>query len=176
MSDAPASDSRLGRGLDLLPVLAALALHAVTHERWLMSVPAAVLMGVAVVRGWRPEHTARKLLLAAGAGAGVGALLLGWSEMPGPIAPALMGPMYGALVGLSAFCALSGRQSYAITYALLLTALSAAVPGSKGAYLGLLGVALGFLVSAFRHGRLGPAGAVGALGFGVFALLTLGAT
>lgn len=167
------SDSRLGRALDALPVLAALALHAVTHDRWLLCVPAALGMGVAVVRGWRPEHTARKLLLAAGAGAGLGALLLVWSDMPGPIPPALMGPMCGALVGLSAFCALSGRQSYAITYALLLTALSAAVPGTKGAYLGLLGVALGFLVSAFRHGRLGPAGA---LGFGAFVLLTVGGT
>lgn len=173
MSDTPASDSRLGRGLDLLPVLAALTLHAVTHDRWLLCVPAAVLMGAAVVRFWRPEHTARKLLLAAGVGAGVGALLLAWSNMPGPIPSALMGPLCGALVGLSAFCALSGRQSYAITYALLLTALSAAVPSTKGAYLGLLGVAVAFLVSAFRSGRLGSAGAVG---FGVFVLVTLGAT
>jgi hypothetical protein len=176
MSDTPDSGSRLGRGLDLLPVLAALALHAVTHDRWLLCAPAAVGMAASVARGWRPEHTARKLLLAAGAGAGVGALLLLWSDMPGPIPPALMGPMCGALVGLSAFCALSGRQSYAITYALLLTSLSAAVPGTKGAYLGLLGVALGFLVSAFRHGRMGPAGAVGVLGFGAFVLVTVGAT
>lgn len=176
MSDTPANASRLGRGLDLLPVLAALGLHSVTHDRWLLCVPVAVLMVAAVVMRWRPEHTPRKLLLAAGAGAGVGALLLGWSVMPGPIPPMLMGPMCGALVGLSAFCSLSGRQSYAVTYALLLTALSAAVPGTKGAYLGLLAVALCFLVSVFRQGRLGPAGAVGAVGFGVFVLVTLGAT
>jgi transglutaminase-like putative cysteine protease len=179
MSEAPSSDSRLARGLEMLPVLAALALLAVAHGGWLLCAPAAVLLGVAVLSRLRFPHEPRWLLLAAGAGALLGGLLLlvlDSGSAPGPIPPLVMGPLCGAMVGLSTFCAISGRQDYALTYALLLSALSAAVPESRGTYLALAGVAASLLLKAFLHGRLGRAGLAGGLGFGVFALVTLGAT
>ncbi len=87
-----------------------------------------------------------------------------------------MGPLCGALVGLTTLCAVSERQTYALTYALLLSALSAAVRGSSAVYVGLATVAMSLLVLAFVRGRMGRAGLVGALGFGVFALGVMGAS
>lgn len=176
MSDAPSSDSQSARGWELLPVLAALGLNAVAHNRWLLCVPVAGLLVAAVALRFRPEHSSRRLLLSAGVGTGLGALMLLWGAVPTPIPPVMMSPLCGALVGLSAFCALSGRRFYAVTYALILTALSSAVPDSRGTYLGLLAVVVSLLVSAFGHGRMGRSGVAGAVGFGAFVLLTVGAT
>ncbi|MFL5347251.1 MAG: DUF3488 and DUF4129 domain-containing transglutaminase family protein [Hyalangium sp.] len=176
MSETPAHVSRLERGAELLPVFAALALHALSHDRWLLCVPAAVLLAVLVSLGRKFTHSSRLLLIAGIIGGAVGTALTPFWPVPGPIPPLVMGPLSGALVGLTTICALSGRQTYAITYALLLSALSAAVRGSGAVYVGLALVAASLVVVAFVRGRMGRAGLVGALGFGAFVLLVVGAS
>jgi hypothetical protein len=176
MSEASLSPTRASRAVELLPVFGALALHSVAHERWLLCVPAAVLLLAAVVLGKQPRYSSRLLLLAAGVGGAAGVVLSGMWPVPGPIPPIVMGPLCGALVGLSTLCALSGRQNYAIIYALLLCALSVAVRGTTAVYGGLAGVAVCMLAVAFARGRMAQAGLAGVLGFGAFALVVLGAS
>lgn len=176
MKEAPASTSRVMRSLEMLPVFAALLLHALAHARWLLCLPAIVLLITLVVLDKRPGYSPRMLLISAIAGGVLGTVLSGMWPVPGPIPPLVMGPLCGALVGLSTFCALSGRQAYAITYALLLSALSAAVRGSGAVYVAMATVAASLLVAAFLRGRMAAAGVAGGLGFGVFALVLLGAS
>ncbi|MDY7225470.1 DUF4129 domain-containing transglutaminase family protein [Hyalangium rubrum] len=174
MSEAPPGDSRLARGVEGLPVFAALALHALAHDRWLLCVPAAVLLLVGVLLDKRPPYSPRLLLAAAAVGGVAGFLLSGRWPQPAPIPPVIMGPLCGALVGLSIFSAITGRRHYAIIYALLLSALSAAVRGSEAVYAGLAGVAVCMLAVAFARGRMSQAGMAGWLGFGLYALVVLG--
>lgn len=176
MSGAPPSPSRPRWGAELLPVFAALALHALAHGRWLLCVPAALVLIAALLLGKRPAYSPRLLLFSALMGGTAGFALSGMWPVPAPIPPTVMGPLCGALVGLATLCALCGRQAYALTYALLLTALSAAVRGSSAVYVGLAAVAASLLVLAFARGRIAQAGSMGGLAFGVFALVALAAT
>ncbi len=173
MSQAPASISRLRWGAELLPVFAALALHAIAHDRWLLCVPAALLLIAALAIGKQPAYSSRLLMIAALVGGVVGYVLSGLWPVPGPIPPIVMGPLCGALVGLTTLTGLCGRQAYALTYALLLSSLSVAVRGSGAVYVGLAAVAVSLLVIAFVRGRIAQAGSTGGLAFGVFSLLVL---
>src|SRR5262249_27064036 len=146
MSEASASTSRLQWGTELLPVFATLTLHALAHDRFLLCVPAAVLLIAALARGKQPAYSSRLLMVSALVGGAVGYVLSGLWPVPGPIPPIVMGPLCGALVGLTTVCGLCGRQAYALTYALLLSALSVAVRGSGAVYVGLATVALSLLV------------------------------
>ncbi|WP_224249418.1 transglutaminase family protein [Hyalangium gracile] len=174
MSETPARTSRLARGAELLPVLAALAFNALAHDRWLLCGPVAGLLLLLVMLGKQPEYSPRLLLISAILGGAAGAAMSGFWPVIGPIPPIVMGPLCGALVGLSAICGLCGRQTYATTYALLLAALSAAVRGSGTVFVGLGIMAASLLVVAFIRGRIGQAGLAGGLAFGAFALVTLG--
>jgi transglutaminase-like putative cysteine protease len=173
MSTPSLSLSRGSRVVELLPVLGALTLHSLAHERWMLCVPVAVLLLVAVVLGKQPRYSARLLLISAVVGGGAGVLVTGMWPVPGPIPPIVMGPLCGALVGLCAVTALSGRQNYAIIYSLLLASLSAAVRGSVAVYAGLALVAACMLAVAFARGRMGQAGLAGAVGFGAFTLVVM---
>lgn len=172
MSQAPVS--RATRLVELLPVLSALTLHALAHQRWLLCAPVAVLLVAAVLLGKQPGYSPRLLLVSAVVGGGIGALLTGLWPLLGPIPPIVLGPLCGALVGMSALCALCGRQHYAVIYALLLASLSVAVRGSTGVYVGLALVAVCMLSVAFTRGRMGLAGVAGGVGFGAFAVVALG--
>ncbi|MBN1208857.1 MAG: transglutaminase domain-containing protein [Myxococcaceae bacterium] len=176
MSEPTASPSRISRAVEMLPVFAALLLHALAHGRWLLCVPAAGLMAAMVLLDKRPGYSSRRLLISAVVVGAGGATLSGLWPMPAPIPPIVMGSICGALVGLSTFAAICGRQTYAIIYALLLVSLSAAVRGSTAVYVGLAAVAASLLGVAFARGRLGAAGLVGGLGFGAFVLVMLGAS
>ncbi|HVG60464.1 MAG TPA: transglutaminaseTgpA domain-containing protein [Hyalangium sp.] len=173
MSEAPASTSRLQWGAELLPVLATLALHALAHDRFLLCVPAAVLLIAALALGKQPTYSPRLLMISALVGGAAGYVLSELWPVQGPIPPIVMGPLCGALVGLSTLCALCGRQAYALTYALLLAALSVAVRGSTSVYVGLAAVTVSLLVTAFIRGRIAQAGLRASLAFGVFALVVL---
>jgi len=175
MSQALASPSRLERGTEMLPAFAALALHALAHDRWLLAVPAMAVLAAGLLLGKQPEYSSRLLLISALVGGPVGFALSGLWPVPAPIPPAIMGPLCGALVGLTTVCALCGRQVYAITYALLLSALSVTVRGSGAVYVGLAAVIGSLLAVAFVRGRIGQAGLAGGLGFGAFAVVVLAA-
>jgi transglutaminase-like putative cysteine protease len=174
MSEALRVPSRPARAVELLPVFGALTLHALAHERWLLCVPAAVLLLAAVLLGKQPRYSSRLLLLCAVVGGGAGAVLTGIWPVPGPIPPIVMGPLCGALVGLTTLSALAGRQNDAIIYALLLSSLSAAVHGTPAVYTGMAVLAVCMLAVAFARGRMGQAGLVGLVGFGAFCLVVLG--
>jgi transglutaminase-like putative cysteine protease len=174
MSQVPARASRLARATGLLPVFAALTLNALAHDRWLLCVPAACVLAVMVVLGRQPAYSPRLLLVSAVVGGVAGVVMSGLWPVVAPIPPLVMGPLCGALVGLATISGVFGRLNYAITYSLLLAALSAAVRGSGAVYAGLGAVAASLLVVAFFQGGLGRAGLVGWLGFGVFALAVLG--
>ena len=172
MSQAPVS--RGARLVELLPLLGAFTLHALAHERWLLCAPVAVLLITAVMLGKHPAYSPRLLLVSAVVGGGVGALLASVWPVPGPMPPMVLGPLCGALVGMSALCALCGRRDYAVIYALLLSALSVAIRGSTGVYVGLAILAVCMLAVAFARGRMGQAGLAGLVGFGAFAAVVLG--
>jgi transglutaminase-like putative cysteine protease len=173
MSQAPAYTSRLQWGAELLPVFASLALHALSHDRWLLCAPAALLLIAALAIGKQPAYSPRLLMISALMGGVVGYVLSGLWPVPGPIPPLVMGPLCGALVGLTTLCGLCGRQAYALTYALLLASLSVAVRGSGAVYAGLAAVTVSLLVIAFVRGRIAQAGSTGGLAFGAFALVVL---
>jgi transglutaminase-like putative cysteine protease len=173
MSEAPANASRLRWGAELLPVFASLTLHALSHDRWLLCAPAVLLLIAALAIGKQPTYSPRLLMISALVGGVVGYVLSGLWPVPGPIPPLVMGPLCGALVGLTTLCGLCGRQAYALTYALLLASLSVAVRGSSAVYVGLAAVTLSLLVIAFVRGRIAQAGSTGGLAFGAFALVVL---
>lgn len=167
---------RQTRFAEVLPTFAALALHALAHDRWLLCVPAAAILAVGLFLGKRPVYSPRLLLLSALGAAAAGFVLSGLWPVIAPIPPAIMGPLCGALVGLTTVCALCGRQDYALTYALLLAALSTTVRGGFPVYLGFALVSTSILLLAILRGRIDKARLVGAAGFGAFFVLTFGAT
>ena len=160
---------RRGRFIELLPVAAALAVHAVAHGRWLVCAPAMGLLAVAAWRDWRVGYSPERLLGSGAAGLGVGAAMLWVSEPPTlPFPPALFGPLCGALVGLTLICALGQRRYYAWTYACLLAALSLRVRELPAAELVLAGMVLSVLGVGFHEAGLGRSGARAGGGFAVF--------
>ena len=171
MSQAPALPSRMERGFELLPAFAALALHALAHDRWLLCIPAAGVLLAGLLLGKQPTYSSRLLLISALVAGAAGFALSGLWPVPAPIPPAVMGPLCGALVGLTTLCALCGRQVYALTYALLLSSLSVTVRGGPAVYAGMAAVVVSLLVLAFVRGRIGQAGLAGGLSFGAFALV-----
>lgn len=172
MSPPPSPDSRVGRVIDLLPVWAALGLHAVAHGRWLVCAPMMVLLGWAAFTGRRVAYSPERLLVSGALGLGVGVAMLLVSEPPtAPFPPALFGPLCGALVGLTVLCGLGRNRHYAWTYASLLAALSLRVRElpARGWVLGAM--ALSLLAVAVYEGRLWRVGARAAVGYGVFLVL-----
>jgi transglutaminase-like putative cysteine protease len=175
MSTPGEDTSRSGRLVELLPVFAALALHAVAHERWLLCAPLMVALVWAALRGVRVDYTPGRLLIAGALGFGAGLAMLGVSTPPtAPFPPALFGPLCGALVGLAVYCGLGRSRYYAWTYACLLVALSMRVRELPAMPWVLGAVVLSVLVVGFREGRLQRAGLGGAVGFGAFVVLMAG--
>ncbi|ATB29754.1 DUF4129 domain-containing transglutaminase family protein [Melittangium boletus] len=168
---------RVGRLFDLLPVAAALALHAVAHGRWLVVAPVLVGLLAAVLLDARVAYTPARLIASGVAGAGVGTAML-WVSLPptGLFPPGFFGPLCGALAGLCVFCALGRERHYSWTYACLLVALSLRVHGLGEGIWVLLAVVLGVLAVAFRESGLMRSGAKGVVGFGVFLGLVAGGT
>jgi transglutaminase-like putative cysteine protease len=173
MSQALTHPSRLERGMEMMPAFAALALHALAHDRWLLCVPAAAVLAAGLLLGKQPGYSSRLLLISAVVGGAVGFAMSGLWPVPAPIPPAFMGPLCGALVGLTTICALCGRRVYALTYALLLSSLSVTVRGGTPVYVGMTAVIVSLLALAFFRGRIGQAGLVGGVSFGAFALVVV---
>ena len=140
--------SRYGRLVELLPVFAALVVHAVAHGRWLLCAPVMVGLLWAAVADVRMEYSPARLLIAGAVGFGAGAGMLWVSEPPtAPFPPNIFGPLCGALVGLSVLCALGRNRYFAWTYACLLVALSMRVREMQAA--GWVLLILVVLVTAF---------------------------
>ncbi|MBM7112585.1 transglutaminase-like domain-containing protein [Archangium primigenium] len=165
----------LGRLFDVSPVLAALALHAVAHGRWVVCAPVMVALAVVVARDARVRYSPARLIGAGVVGTAVGTAMLWVSVPPTGIFPAsFFGPLCGALGGLSVFCALGRERGYAWTYACLLVSLSLRVRG-MGEGLWVLGlVAVSVLAVGARESGLLRSGGWGLAGFGVFLLLLFG--
>jgi transglutaminase-like putative cysteine protease len=175
MSGPSDNVSRYGRLVELLPVFAALVLHAVAHGRWLLCAPVMVGLAWAALAGARIDYSPARLLLAGVLGLGAGAAMLWVSEPPtAPFPPNIFGPLCGALVGLSVLCGLGRNRYYAWTYACLLVVLSLRVREMKGVAWVLGALVLSVLVVAFREGGLGRTGLRAAAGFGLFVVLVLG--
>ncbi|WP_306819189.1 transglutaminase TgpA family protein [Archangium lipolyticum] len=167
--------SRGARLIELMPVFAALVLHAVSHGRWLVCAPAMVGMLWAVLAGVRLDYTPARLLLAGALGFAVGVVMLGVSVPPtAPFPPSIFGPVCGALVGLCVLCGLGRNRYYAWTYACLLVALSMRVRALPGMAWVLGAVVLSVLLVAFVEGGFLRTGLRGAVGFGVFTVLLVG--
>lgn len=167
--------SRQGRLLELLPVFAALVLHAVAHGRWLMCAP--VMLGLlwAALAGVRVEYSPAKLLIAGALGFFAGVAMLWVSEPPtAPFPPNIFGPLCGALVGLAVLCGLGRNRYFAWTYACLLVALSMRVREMHAVGWVLGALVFSVLLVAFREGGLPRTGWRAGVGFGVFVGLLLG--
>ncbi|HEX8434326.1 transglutaminaseTgpA domain-containing protein [Archangium sp.] len=175
MSEPGENVSRLGRLVELTPVLAALALHAVAHERWLLCAPLMVALVGAALAGVRVHYTPARLLLAGALGFGAGLGMLGVSTPPtAPFPPSLFGPLCGALVGLAVLCGLGRNRYYAWTYACLLVALSMRVRTLPGLPWVMGAVVLSLLLVAFVEGGFPRTGWRGGVGFAVFTVLLAG--
>ncbi|HYO54302.1 transglutaminase domain-containing protein [Archangium sp.] len=181
MSAPSDNGSRYGRLVELVPVFAALMLHAVAHGRWLLCAPVMVGLLWAALTGMRVDYTPARLLIAGALGFGAGAAMLWVSEPPtAPFPPNIFGPLCGALVGLSVLCGLGRNRYYAWTYACLLVALSMRVrelPGVLGEVGALvLGVLLvgSLLLLAFLEGGLARTSLQGVAGFAVFIAMLMG--
>lgn len=177
MSRPVENSSRLVRFLELTPVLAALALHAVAHGRWLLCAPLMVGLVGATLAGVRVDYTPARLLLAGALGLGAGVAMLGVSVPPtAPFPPAVFGPVCGMLVALSVLCSLGRSRHYAWTYACLLVALSMRVRSLPAMEWVLGAVVLSVLGVAFLEGGLARAGLWGAGGFLAFLGVLAGGT
>ncbi|MFY0572762.1 DUF4129 domain-containing transglutaminase family protein [Archangium lansingense] len=175
MSEPSDNISRYGRLVELLPVFAALVVHAVAHGRWLLCAPVMVGLVWAGVSGVRVSYSPARLLIAGAVGVAAGAGMLWVSEPPtAPFPPNIFGPLCGALVGLSVLCALGRNRYFAWTYACLLVALSMRVREMQAVGWVLGGLVLSVLLVAFLEGGLGRTGPRAAVGFGVFVVLVLG--
>ncbi len=175
MSEPVENVSRLGRLVELTPVFAALALHAVAHERWLLCAPMMVVLVGATLARVRVDYTPGRLLLAGALGFGAGLGMLWVSTPPtAPFPPAIFGPLCGALVGLSVLCGLGRNRYYAWTYACLLVALSMRVRTLPGMQWVLGAVVLSVLLVAYVEGGLPRTGWRGGVGFAVFTVLLAG--
>jgi transglutaminase-like putative cysteine protease len=175
MSAPVDNGSRLGRLVELTPVFAALALHAVAHGRWLLCAPVMVALGVAALAGVRVDYTPGRLLLAGALGFGAGLGMLWVSTPPtAPFPPAIFGPLCGALVGLSVLCGLGRNRYYAWTYACLLVALSMRVRTLPAMQWVVGAVVLSVLLVAYVEGGLPRTGWRGGVGFAVFTVLLAG--
>ncbi|MGZ3460742.1 MAG: hypothetical protein ACXU86_19820, partial [Archangium sp.] len=177
MSEPVDGISRQGRLVELMPVLAALGVHAVAHGRWLLCAPVMVGLLWVALADVRVEYTPARLLLAGALGLGAGAAMLWVSEPPtAPFPPNLFGPLCGALVGLSVLCGLGRHRYYAWTYACLLVALSMRVRELHGMLWVLGALVLSVLWVAFVEGGLPRTGVRAGVGFGAFVVLMLGLT
>lgn len=168
--------SRRARWLTLPPVLAALGLNAVAHERWLLSAPLGVVLVAAALARFSLRRHPLVLVATAAAGGGVGLLLLAVATPPpGPIPPPVLSPLCGAVALLATTSALSGTRMYAWTYACVLAVLS--LHGRPTPLLlGALALMAMSLLACTYLGNLGRAGLAGVLGFGAFTLAVAGAT
>jgi transglutaminase-like putative cysteine protease len=164
--------ARLDRGLELLPVLSALAVNAVAHARWPLAGPVGAGLVLAVWLGWKASHRASWLLLAGAAGALVGLGLFLVEPPPvGPIPPVLLSALCGGLTGVSAFCVVSGNRGYAWVYAWLVAVLSANAPLSPALLACLAPLAVSTALALVVAGRVSSAGPAASTGFVVFALV-----
>ncbi|HLL52794.1 MAG TPA: transglutaminaseTgpA domain-containing protein [Myxococcaceae bacterium] len=168
--------SRLERLGEALPVLAALALHAVAHGRWMLALPVGLGLVFLALRGVDVAHTSGRLLAGAVLGTGAGALALLWGEPPpdSPVPPEVLSPLAGALVGLSAICTVTRRRVYAWIYAFILAVLSLDVPFRGGIVYALPALVLSLLAMVFLLDGPFRAGWRGRLGFALFFGVMLG--
>lgn len=162
--------ARVERIVELLPVLSALALHAVAHGRWLLAAPLGVALAAVAIARVSIAHSSLRLIAAGALGAGAGVLLLFVAEPPpdSPIPPQVLSPLCGALAGLAALCFLSRHRVYAWIYASLLAVLSLDVPATWPLLIALGAMVASVLAVAFMQGGLVQTGWRGALGFTVF--------
>lgn len=165
------------RGLDALPVIAALCVNAVAHGRWWLAGPIVVVILVAVIADLRTAHRSSALLLAGAAGAAIGlALAFVAPPPPGPVPPNVSSPLCAALMALSAYCVVSGRRNFAWVYAWLLAVLSCNVELSPPLVACLAVLAVATLIAVFSSGDVATAGAPAIVAFVVFAAFTAAAT
>jgi protein-glutamine gamma-glutamyltransferase len=169
-----AAMKRVQRIVQFLPVFAALGLNAVAHGRWLFDAPVMLGLFVALALGVSTPHRGGRMLLvgAAGGALGFAALLLA-APPQGPIPPVVLSPLCMALVGLSAFCTLSGNRPFAWVYAWLLAVLSANAGLTFELAIALMALAVATILALASAGRLDRVGFAGLGGFGVFFLLTV---
>lgn len=155
--------ARLVRLLEYAPVLVALALNALAHDRWAFNAPLLFAAAGVAVADLRLSHKSGWMLVAGAAGAALGlAAYFVAPPPPGPIPPPLLSPLVLGLGALCVFCAATRKWEYALVYALLLAVLSAnAPPPASSAGWGALAAAsfAAFFARArlWRSGRAGVA-------------------
>ena len=168
------------RLLPALPVLAALNVLAIAHQRLLFALPLELVLAFALLTDAKVRHSSRGLLAtgAALALAGLGLQLTGaFPELPPrPFPPLVLGPLTALLSGLAVYCALSRSSLYAWTYAWLLAVVCATRSGSAALYASLALLGLSMLAAAFAQGRIFRQGLAGVVAVGSFALVAAGAT
>jgi hypothetical protein len=160
---------------EALPVLGALLMHAVAHDRFILVVPVAAALGVAALRGITVRQTPGRLLIAGAVGAA--ATFLFAAPPPGPIPPPLLSPLCGALLGMSALCVLARNVLYAWICAGLLALLSLNAPPSTPLYLALAALGVCTLAAVAAQGRAPIApflGNAALVALGTFGLTQLG--
>ena len=166
-------NARLARFLESLPVLAALALNAVAHGRWLFNAPLMLGVMVVVALGRTVEHRGGRMLAFGAVGLALGfAGFLVAPPPPGPIPPVVLSPLALGLAALCCFCVLSQSRSYAWVYAWLLAVLSANVALTPELAVALAALALSTVLAVASAGRVLQAGPAAVAGFALFAALT----
>ncbi|MBI5496460.1 MAG: transglutaminase domain-containing protein [Deltaproteobacteria bacterium] len=117
--------TRAGHLAEALPLLAALLVNAIAHDRWLVAAAGFVVVTVAVAVGARPVHRGGVLLLLGIGGAAGGlALSLVSDPPPGPLPPVVQSALGASLAAMSAYCVVTRNAIYASVYAWLLVAIS----------------------------------------------------
>ena len=168
------------RLIAVLPVLAALNVHAIAHHRLLIALPLELLLGVVALADVKLRHSSRSLIASGVALALVafGLQLAGaFPDLPPrPFPPIVLGPLTAFVAGLAVHCAVTRNSIYAWTYAWLLAILCCANSGGAPLYVSLGVLCLTMLAAAFARGRIGRHGWLGAGSFVGFALLVAGAT
>jgi hypothetical protein len=160
-----------------MPVLAALFIHALAHDRWLLSVPVALCLLLAESRNASMRNTPIRhyLFVILGLAAG-GSMLLASSPPPGPIAGTVLSPTCGGLVALSFYWVLCRHPMRAWTYAWLLVVLSANAPTRFALLAGLIVMMMVTLTAVAEHMGLLRAGFRAAVPLAAFAVLVTAST
>lgn len=165
------------RLIELFPVLAAMMFHAVTFHRWLLVIPAGLVLLAAILSNVSAGVSMLRALVAGVIGLTAGVALMMISEPPpGPMPPLLMSATTGALLGLATFFAIAGQIHAAWICSWFLVAVSANMESSPSANLTLVVFLAASLVGAASMARVFDAGPRVVAMLGLFVLLVASGT
>jgi transglutaminase-like putative cysteine protease len=174
MISASATSKRL---IEVVPLLAAMAFHAIAFQRWLLVLPIALLLVSTAFSGVSVSVSRNRLVTTCVAGLMAGVAMLAISEPPsGPLPPLVSSGLTGVLIGVATLFFASRRVVAAWISSWILVALSAGVEMSAPLSVAQFVFMGGLLIGAASSAKTFEMGARSILTLSLFTVLVVSAT